>query len=301
MFGALAPTARLWHSCAMNYRHIYHAGNICDVVKHVTLLALLAHLRQKPAPFLVLDTHAGCGLYDLQDPAALKTGEAAAGIGRLLTPELTQHLPEYAAALVAANPDILVQGRLNAAACRLYPGSPMLIAGALREQDRYIGCELHPEDYNALRSNIARSPRLQLHQRDGYEALRAFLPPPEKRGLVLVDPPYEQPGEFTNLAIELAAAALRWPQGMFAAWYPLKDRSAVWQFQEAMAGSGIRNQLLLEFTYDNYATVALHGSGLLVINPPWKLAENMAIHYNYLQKMLASTTGQTKIAWLVQE
>lgn len=285
----------------MNYRHIYHAGNICDVVKHVTLLALLAHLRQKPAPFLVLDTHAGCGLYDLQDPAALKTGEAAAGIGRLLTPDLAQHLPDYAAALEAYNPGLLEDGKLNPAACRFYPGSPLLIAAALRAQDRYIGCELHPEDFAALRRQLPRLPRHQLHQRDGYEALGAFLPPPEKRGLVLIDPPYEQPDEFAALAEHLAAAARRWAQGAFAVWYPLKDRAAIWRFQEAMAASGIRKQLLLEFQYDNSATLALHGSGMLVINPPWQFAENMAISYEYLRNRLANPAGQTKIAWLVQE
>lgn len=285
----------------MNYRHIYHAGNICDVVKHVTLLALLTHLRQKPAPFLVLDTHAGCGLYDMQSQAALKTGEAAAGIGRLLTPELTKHLPDYAAALAAYNPGLLAGDALNHTVCRFYPGSPLLIAAMLRAQDRYVGCELHPDDYAALRHNMPRSPRHQLHQRDGYESLGAFLPPLEKRGLVLIDPPYEQPEEFTTLADHLTAAARRWPQGMFAAWYPLKDRSAVWKFQESMAGSRIPRQLLLEFQYDNSATLALHGSGLLVINPPWQLAENMAIHYAYLQKLLAAPAGQTKIAWLVQE
>ncbi len=285
----------------MNYRHIYHAGNICDVVKHVTLLVLLAHLRQKPASFMVLDTHAGCGRYDLQDPAALKTGEAAAGIGRLLVPEMARHLPDYATALAAINPGLLTEEAVNPAALRFYPGSPLLIAAALREQDRYVGCELHPDDFAALRRHLPRLPRHQLHQRDGYEALGAFLPPPEKRGLVLIDPPFEQPDEFTMLADHLAAAAQRWPQGMFAAWYPLKDRSAIWKFQEAMAQSGVRKQLLLEFQYDNSATVALHGSGMLVINPPWQFAENMAIHHAYLQKMLANPAGQTKIAWLVQE
>ncbi len=297
----LAPTISLWHSCAMNYRHIYHAGNICDVVKHVTLLALLVHMRKKSTPFLVLDTHAGCGLYDLQDPAALKTGEAAAGIGRMLTPDLVEQLPDYAAALAGYNPGLLDGGKLNPNLCRYYPGSPLLVAARLRAQDRFVGCELHPEDYAALRRNVPRLPRHQLHQRDGYEALGAFLPPPEKRGLVLIDPPYELPDEFTVLADNLASAVLRWPQGMFAVWYPLKDRSAVWRFQESMANSGVRNQLLLEFTYDNSATTRLFGSGMLIVNPPWQFAEIMAIHYGYLQKVLASSAGQTKIAWLVQE
>lgn len=285
----------------MNYRHLYHAGNIGDVVKHVTLLALLAALRLKPTAFFVLDTHAGCGRYDLQDDAALKTGEALIGVKRLLAAGTSCVQEAYLVALAGLNPGLLADGVLNPAALRWYPGSPWLIAQALRPDDRYCGCELHPEDFAALRRYLPRLPQIQLHHRDGYEALAAFTPPPEKRGLVFIDPPFEQPDEFDRMADAVIAAHGRWSNGVYALWYPIKDRPAQWAFQEKMAQSGIRKQLVLDYCFAPPNTAGLQGSGMLVINPPWGLAEAMAETYAKLHKALQGARAETKIAWLVPE
>ncbi|MEJ0062906.1 MAG: 23S rRNA (adenine(2030)-N(6))-methyltransferase RlmJ [Alphaproteobacteria bacterium] len=273
----------------MNYRHIYHAGNVCDVVKHVTLLALLAHLKQKTAPFAAIDTHAGCGLYDLDSEAARKTAEADDGVSALLRSPAAPEFMDYRAALGKANPGI-------------YPGSPHLILHALRPGDRYIGCELHPEDYAELRNNLGRSPQAQLHQRDGYEALAALVPPQEKRGLALIDPPYEQPDEYARVVAAVAAAYRRWPAGIYAIWYPIKDRPALWQFHEAMASTGIGRQLLLEFIYrDETRADRLNGSGMIVINPPWQFDAAMRATYAKLHETLATEAKTTKISWLTPE
>lgn len=285
----------------MNYRHLYHAGNIGDVVKHVTLLALLAALRQKPTPFFVLDSHAGCGRYDLQDAAAQKTAEAADGVQKLLAAGKA-YVPEaYLVALALLNPGLLADGTLEPTALRWYPGSPWLITQALRPDDRYCGCELHPEDFSTLRQNMPRQPFIQLHQRDGYEALGAFTPPTEKRGLIFIDPPFEQPDEFDRMADAVIAAHGRWSNGIYALWYPIKDRPAQWAFQEKMAQSGIRKQLLLEYCFASPPAPGLQGSGLLVINPPWGLAEAMAETYAKLHQALQGAVAETKIAWLVPE
>lgn len=285
----------------MNYRHIYHAGNICDVVKHVTLLALLSELQRKPAPFVVLDTHAGSGLYDLAAPEAQKTSEAAQGVLRLLDAGQRETLAHYWAALAAFNPALQDQaGFYQPDQLKHYPGSPVLIAAALRPQDRLIGCELHPLDYAALRAALPRQPQIQLHHRDGYEALLAFTPPPEKRGLVLIDPPFERADEFERLTAAIVAAHRHWPQGIYAIWYPLKDLPALWRWQEAMIATGIRKQMLLEFAYAAPPD-GLHGSGMLVINPPWQLAQTIDKAYAAIHHALARPVQETKIDWLVPE
>lgn len=285
----------------MNYRHIYHAGNICDVVKHVTLLALLSELQRKPAPFVVLDTHAGCGLYDLTAPEAQKTGEAVQGVQRVLRAGQGKVLAHYWAALAAFNPALQDEaGVYQPDQLKRYPGSPALIAATLRPQDRLIGCELHPLDCAALRAALPRQPQIQLHHRDGYEALLAFTPPPEKRGLALLDPPFEQPNEFERLTTAIATAHRHWPQGIYAIWYPLKDLPALWRWQEAMIDTGIRKQLLLEFAYAA-PTDGLHGSGMLVINPPWQLAQTIDKAYAAIHHALARPVQETKIDWLLPE
>ncbi len=249
----------------------------------------------------MLDTHAGCGRYDLQDEAARKTGEATDGVHKLLRAG-KDYVPEtYLAALALLNPGLNEADKLNLSALRWYPGSPWLITQALRPYDRYCGCELHPEDFVALRRNMGRQPQWQLHHRDGYEALGAFMPPPEKRGLVFIDPPFEQPDEFDRMASAVIAAHSRWSNGVYALWYPIKDRPAQWVFHERMAQSGIRKQLLLEFCFAPATAPGLQGSGLLVINPPWGLAESMAETYAKLHKALQGAVDETKIAWLAPE
>lgn len=273
----------------MNYRHIYHAGNICDVVKHAVLTLLIAHLKEKEKGFYLLDTHAGIGLYDLQDERAEKTAEAKDGICKFLASPEIPELADYYAILKKLNPQ----------AFRYYPGSPLLAQYLLRAQDRLAACELHPEDFKTLKQTV---PKAQAHNRDGYEALQAFLPPPEKRGFVLIDPPYEQPDEFAKLPGLLKAASLRWPQGQYALWYPIKDRPILWKFHEEMAATGISKMLCAEFIYEEEARAdRLNGCGFIFINPPWQFDTRLQ---NLLPKIHAALDTQyhgVTMKWLTAE
>jgi len=275
----------------MNYRHIFHAGNICDTVKHVVLTRLMGHLHSKDKPFCVLDTHAGIGLYDLTDSRALKTGEAQDGIFKLIAASPLPALADYYRILRKLNRDW--------PHVRFYPGSPVIVRQMLRPQDRLIACELHPEDAEALRCQFRNDRQAHIHLRDGYDALSAFLPPPEKRGLVLIDPPFEERDEFEKLATALKAAHSRWAAGIFMLWYPIKDRPAIWRFHEAMVATGIPKQLVAEFTYDEAAgTDQLIGCGFLLINPPWKLDEELGTLFPALHEALATKHRGASVKWL---
>jgi len=282
----------------MNYRHIYHAGNFADVFKHAVLTLLVERLKDKPAAFCVLDTHAGAGLYDVESPEAQKTGEFARGFGQLgLGREAGQgglpaELAPYVAAVRAANPG----GGL-----RFYPGSPRLVRALLRPQDRLVACELHPEDAASLKRLLARDPQVQVHRRDGYEALGALLPPREKRGLVLIDPPFEEPGERRQVAQALARAHARWPQGVYAIWYPIKSEAEARLFHGELANTGIRRQLAAEMTVRAGGDpAALNGCGMAVVNPPFRLEATLAGVLPELHARLAAEGG-TRVAWLVKE
>jgi 23S rRNA (adenine2030-N6)-methyltransferase len=239
----------------MNYRHTYHAGNFADCFKHALLVALLDSFARKPAPYFVLDTHAGAGRYDLEAEASRRTDEAASGIGRLLqrpSPVLGRYI-----ALVE---------RMG-----LYPGSPTLIRAVLREGDRLACCELHPEDATILRRQFHRDPQVDVHERSGWEALGALLPPKEKRGLVFIDPPFEARDEFGTLVDGLRRAHARFRHGMFAAWYPVKQMAAVRGFHATLASSGIRDILAVELHLrDTTNPDRLNGCGLMVINAPYQ-------------------------------
>ena len=268
----------------MNYRHIFHAGNRCDVVKHAVLMLVLRHLRSKDKGFAVLDTHAGMGLYDLNDSRAQKTGEAVEGIKNLLESPALPALADYYAVLRKMNP--LWDGK-GAENFRVYPGSPLFTFHMLREQDRLIACELHPEDAEALRLQAPADKRMQIHCRDGYEALGAFLPLPEKRGLVLIDPPYEKPDEYEQIVKHVSETYRHWPTGIYMIWYPIKDRPAIWKFHEALAISGIAKIVCAEFIYEEEAhTDRLNGSGMIIINPPWKLDEQITALFPALHSAL---------------
>jgi 23S rRNA (adenine2030-N6)-methyltransferase len=235
----------------VNYRHAFHAGNFADCMKHALLLALLAALMRKPGPLFVLDTHAGAGHYDLGAHAARRTNEAADGITRLLASP-PPALADYVAAVRGLG---------------LYPGSPELIRSLLRPDDRLACCEAHPEDYTALRRLFRRDPQVSVHQRDGWEALKALLPPTQKRGLVLIDPPYEDPLEFVRLRDGLTMAQGRFPHGVLAAWYPVKHRAPVRQFFAALS---LRDTIAAEFLLrDPLDPARLNGCGLLIVNPPY--------------------------------
>ncbi|MDX2027452.1 MAG: 23S rRNA (adenine(2030)-N(6))-methyltransferase RlmJ [Alphaproteobacteria bacterium] len=283
----------------MNYRHIYHAGNISDVVKHVVLTLLLEHLRLKETPFGVLDTHAGTGFYDLQDERAQKTSEAQDGIYKLLTAPPVPDLAAYYDVLKNFNPGWSAG---TAEAFQFYPGSPLLVARLLRSQDRLIACELHRDDAEALRRQMRPFAQTQVHHRDGYEALRGFLPLPEKRGLVLIDPPYETPDEFDRLAQAIREAYARWPQGLYAIWYPVKERPAIWRFHEALAASGIAKQLCAEFIYhEETRHDRLNGCGFILINPPWQFDERLRKLFPLLHDALQTEHRGVNINWLSGE
>ena len=238
----------------MNYRHIYHAGNFADVMKHALLLRLLAAMQRKAKPFLVLDTHAGIGRYDVTSIEAEKTGEWRDGIGKILE-NPPPALAEY----------VQTVQRLG-----LYPGSPVFAAEALRPNDRLVACELHPEDAATLRRTMRVYENAGVHERDGYEALTAFLPPPEKRALVLIDPPFERTDEFAALANMLGTAWKKFPSGMFVIWYPIKHRAPVRAFFEALKLAGIKDVIAAEFLRRPDTDPArLNGAGLGIINPPY--------------------------------
>jgi 23S rRNA (adenine2030-N6)-methyltransferase len=242
----------------MNYRHAFHAGNAGDCLKHALLMLLLGALQKKPTPVFVLDTHAGAGAYDLNGEAALRTGEWHSGIGRLLD-DPPPALQDFVATVT----------RLG-----LYPGSPRLLRAMLRPQDRMACCELHPEDYAALHTCFAGDPQTGVHHRDAWEALGALLPPKERRGLVLIDPPYEAADEFARLVEGLRRGHSRFPSGVFAAWYPIKHRAPVRDFFAAVQASGIRDVVAAELWWRAPLDPArLNGAGLLVVNPPYRFEE----------------------------
>jgi len=257
----------------MNYHHAYHAGNFAEVVKHAILARVVAHLREKPAAFRILDTHAGAGLTDLAGPEASRTGEWRDGIGRLLAASLDDRvrvlLAPYLAAIDSFNPG----GRLL-----VYPGSPMLLRAWLRPQDRLLACELEPGAATALARHLRGDARAKVVTVDGWTALSAYLPPKERRGTVLIDPPFEQPNEFARLADGLARAHRKWPTGTYLAWYPIKDRHDPDAFGRTLARTGIPKILRAEVTIASHrAAERLAGTGLILINPPWTLEAELAL------------------------
>ena len=269
----------------MNYRHAFHAGNFADCMKHALLLALLDLLARKPAPFFVLDTHAGRGGYDLLAEAE-RTGEWRDGIARLVA----SPAPPLAPFL-----DLVEQ-------LGLYPGSPALIRARLRPEDALACCELHPEDAAALRRRFRADPQVAVHQRDGYEAIGALLPPKQRRGLVLIDPPYEQPGEFSRVAAALARGAARFDQAAYAAWYPIKHRSPISAFHETVRHSGLRDIVAAELWLREPTDPArLNGCGLLVRNPPFGFEPAAQAILDALTRTLAPSTGGHALLRLADE
>ncbi len=257
----------------MNYRHAFHAGNFADVVKHIVVARILTHLREKATPFRVIDTHAGEGLYDLSGEEASRTGEWRDGIGRLADANLPADAAElvapYLAAVRACNSGTCSDG----AALRRYPGSPLLVRHLLRPQDRLIACELEPRAAAALARNLRGAPAVKAAAIDGWVALNAYVPPKERRGLVIVDPPFEQPDEFARLADAVAAAYRKWPTGIYLLWYPVKDRGGPDRFVRRLAQAGMEKRLRVEFAVAApRPDGALSACGMAVVNPPWKLA-----------------------------
>ncbi len=264
----------------MNYRHAFHAGNHADVLKHVALVFCLDALKRKPAPFAVLDTHAGRGTYDLRSKEALRSREWQSGVGRLWDwSAAPDAIARYLEAIRAFNGDGPLQ---------TYPGSPALIAAALRQNDVFDACELHPEDARALRTTL-RTPNVRVHERDGWEALGALLPPAEPRGLVLIDPPYEELGELERGARALGPALRRFGHGVYLWWRPLKDERALDAADGEARAQGAKATLRADLWVDAPTPEGrLTGSSLLLINPPFGLAQALEATLPALAGRLAS-------------
>lgn len=282
----------------MNYRHLYHAGNFADVVKHLTLVLLLEHLHKKPEPFCYLDTHAGIGRYPLDSVEAQKTGEYRSGIAKLVSATgVPAPIVEYLRLVLAADP-LNRPSKLHA-----YPGSPLLARALLRPQDRAVLCELHPADAEALKRLFDADPQVAVHHMNGYHGLKAFVPPRERRGLVLIDPPFEVEDEFEQLVTGLQEAHRRWATGIYAIWYPIKDRRGVRRFYSALEKTGLRKLLLAEFSlYPEDLPDRFNGCGMIILNPPWQLDARLGELLPALAEHLAEP-GQARVGvdWLVPE
>ncbi|HQD98684.1 MAG TPA: 23S rRNA (adenine(2030)-N(6))-methyltransferase RlmJ [Novosphingobium sp.] len=274
----------------MNYRHSFHAGNSADVVKHSLLIALVRALQHKQGALTLIDTHAGCGLYDLEGDEAQRTGESAQGVLRALA-DPNPLLNDYRAAVQAVNVE---------AEPRLYPGSPRILAQLLRPQDFLIVNEKHPEDAYALRGAM-RGTSAAVHERDAYEFWLAMLPPRTARGVVVVDPPYEQPDERARITATLAAACRKWAHGVTVIWYPLKDRATHGRWKEQLRKLGIPKLLCVEhWLYDGDQAGIYNGAGLYIVNPPYAFTQALPPLLEGLRAALAPEghRGEITSDWL---
>jgi len=271
----------------MNYRHGFHAGNFADVIKHIVLVRILVHLQDKPAAFRVIDSHAGAGRYDLTSDEAQRGGEWLTGIARVMQARFSQTtlplLAPYLDIVRAFNP----QTELTA-----YPGSPLIARALLRPQDRLTACEVEPTARKRLIDALRRDIQARVVDLDGWVALPAFVPPKERRGLVVIDPPYEAKDEFERIGAGFAAAFAKWPTGSYLLWYPAKSRRATDNLARqvarlAGAGASPATSLRLEFSVaPQAADDRLTSAGLLLVNPPWRLAAELRAILPELEKPL---------------
>ena len=279
----------------MNYRHAFHAGNFADVLKHAVLCRVLAHLVAKDGPFGAIETHAGAGAYDLAGEAASRTREWRQGIGRLLEQPLAGDAGPLLEPYLA-----LVRAENSPGAVNFYPGSPLIARAFCRARDRMIFCERHPEEYAALKSNFRNEPRAKTLEIDGWAALKAYLPPQERRGFVLVDPPFEEPGEFERLRDGLVEGHRRWPSGIFLLWYPIKDEREVRRFERRLCKLEIPKILRIEFAIDKpRADGPLAACGMMIVNPPWTLEKELqAILPALAERLGRDGRGRYRLDWL---
>lgn len=281
----------------MNYRHSFHAGNFADVLKHVTLARILDYLKRKDKPFRVIDTHAGTGLYDLSGDESARTGEWLSGIGKIESVKLESPVEALLAPYLEA-----VESARAISGDNLYPGSPWITRHLLRRVDRLTAIELHPQDFERLKELFAGDVQVRTIHIDGWLSLGAHVPPKEKRGLILVDPPFEQPGEFERLLRGAVKAHKRWPGGIQALWYPIKDRKAVQEFRKGLAESGIPKILDLNLMIRGAGEVpTLDGCGMAIINPPFVLEEEMRIVLPAIMQLMREDNGASWSAeWLAR-
>ena len=286
----------------MNYRHTFHAGNFADVVKHAVLVRILLHLRDKSGPFRVLDCHGGAGLYDLApDKLAPREGGREAewqqGIGRLLKVQLSapeqEILAPYLDLVRSFNPD----GEL-----RHYPGSPLIAQRLLRADDRLVACESEPATFHALQQSLGRDRRSKALDIDGWVALNAYLPPKERRGVVVIDPPFEQGDEFAHVLAGLGAAERKWPGGIYLIWYPLTRRANAAPFRKRLCAMAFPK--ILDVTFDlgeGAPAERLAACGLAIVNPPWTLESQLHVLLPTLARALGGTNGRGYLSWLRSE
>lgn len=280
----------------MNYHHAFHAGNFADVFKHAILTGLLETLKAKQTPFCYFDTHAGAGRYDLHSEAARKTREHEEGVLRLLgATQLPGPLHIYLNLVRALNATHAAHD------LAIYPGSPLLASMLMRETDRAVLCELQDDEAALLRRLFVADARVGVHQRDGYAALAAMLPPKERRGLVLIDPPFEaQEGEFRAIQTALKTAFARWPTGIYVAWYPIKLRQPSLQFQRWFAQQKMEKVLCAELLlHPDNSALRLNGCGMIIVNPPWKFEHQLQELLAALRQHLAQGRfGQQRVEWI---
>lgn len=268
----------------MNYRHAYHAGSFSDVVKHVTLIALISALERKDTGFCFIDTHAGPGYYDLFSELANKGKEYEGGIEKVIQQEKPPQLIKSYLYCVHQINNQLTGSRF--ASLRYYPGSPMIARFMTRAQDRIIACELQPQEYQSLKSTFLGDKRISVHHMDGFLGLKALIPPREKRGLVLIDPPYENPDEFTRIAHSVPTALKRWEKGIFVIWYPIKEQIQKERFHRNLRQQISQPILNVELTIYPDLPNHLNGCGLAIVNFPWKFTETMNALLPWLWKTL---------------
>jgi 23S rRNA (adenine2030-N6)-methyltransferase len=277
----------------MNYRHAFHAGGFVDVMKHITLTRLIEYLKLKPAAFRMIDTHAGIGRYSLTGDEAKRNPEWMDGIAKLLKAELK----EPAKTLVQPYLDAVMSENRNGTLAR-YPGSPLLARRLFRPQDRLSALELHPADYRKLRDLFEGDIQARITELDGWLALGAYVPPKEKRGLVLIDPPFEEPGEWQRMVEGLARAHKKWATGLYALWYPLKEPREVNGFIADLKATGIKKMLRAELTVSPAVAGNLYGTGMIVVNPPYTLEGELNVVLPVLAKVLEQGRGGHRVEWI---
>ncbi|MDB5500162.1 MAG: hypothetical protein JWR89_64 [Tardiphaga sp.] len=271
----------------MNYRHAFHAGGFADVIKHLVLVRILTHLREKEAPFRVIDSHAGAGLYDLQGDEATRSGEWTTGIARIMQARFT----ESTVPLVEPYLEI-VRSFNKPRELKVYPGSPLIARRLMRPQDRMVACEVEPNARKHLISSLRRDKQARIVDLDGWVGLPAFVPPNERRGVVLIDPPFEKKDEFERMAYGFDEAFAKWATGIYVMWYPVKSRRATDALAQHVAATVAAaaapgKVLRLEFSVAPQTPEGgLTSTGLLIVNPPWKLAADLKAILPELEKPL---------------
>lgn len=280
----------------MNYRHSYHAGNFADVLKHIVLIALLKSFLKKPTPFCYLDTHAGAGFYDLSSEPSKKTNEFEHGILKIMQKKNPPHLVQEYLMCVQAINHRLAKSRFTS--LQYYPGSPLIAKYYLRTHDRMILSELHPQEYQLLKNHFKNDMQTSVHLSDAEQTLKAVLPPKERRGLILIDPPYEKPNEFIVMMTALHVALKRFETGIYALWYPIKDRSPLNSIKEKLNRPTLAIELCV---YPENTAFQLNGCGMLIVNPPWKFDEEVKEILPWLwREMSIHNQGRYDVKFLFQ-